>query len=454
MWAAPLVALGATTPSVNLTPSAGEDTRQVAVNLEVKGELLIQPPDKAVQRLALLAKGEISYHERLTPKVALRYYREARADIAIAGGSAAPRLDPRRRLVAVDLLGSRPTLYSPAGPLTRELLELLDVQGSSAIVDRLLPGKTVKVGDTWPDDAETLAQLLGLDVVHQSGVQSNLVKIEDKLAVVEFGGQVSGAVNGVPSEIGLNGTYTFDIERRHIESLALAIGEKRPIGPAEPGFEVSARIEVRIDPLGAAEELGDEVLAALPPSAQGEPSLLALDTEGAAFRLLHGRQWRVVGEDRQSAVLRLVDHGDVVAQCNVHRLTDLEQDKRQPTLEQFHADVKKSLDKNYGQIVDSKQLTTPEGLRLLHVAIESEVSEVPVRWNYYHLGDGQGRQATCVFTLKRGNLERLGGDDMQIASSLALRGTIAKPAATSKPVAGPEPTPAQTSRRTNGAQSK
>jgi hypothetical protein len=192
--------------------------------------------------------------------------------------------------------------------------------------------------------------------------------------------------------------------------------------------------------------------ASLPKSAAGNASLLALDTPGAAFRLLHGRRWRLVNEDPQTAVLRLVDHGDVVAQCNVHRLTDLENDK-QPTLDQFHADVKKSLGKNYGRLVDSETTTTTEGLRMLRVAVEAEISEVPVRWNYYHLSDDQGRQATCVFTLQQASLPRLDGDDLGIASSLQLRGAAAKPAAENT-VSGGAPTPAKTSRRTSGAQSK
>jgi hypothetical protein len=443
---AALPARSALAQTVNLTPKSDQDLRQVAVHLEVKGDLLIQTPDEKTKRLALLAKGDLQYDERLTPDVALRYYRRAQADIAVAGGSASPRLDPRRRLIAVDLGSARPTLYSPSGPLTRELLELLDVQGCSAIVNRLLPAKTVQKGDAWPDSPQTLAQLLSLDVVHQSDVQSKLAAVEENLAVVEFGGQVSGAVNGIPSEIGLNGAYTFDTEARRIASLALVIGEKRPIGPAEPGFEVEAKIEVRIDPLDASAKLGDEVLAALPESPEGEPSLLALDAEDSTFWLLHGRQWRVVGEDRRTVVLRLVDRGAVVAQGNIRRLSDLPQDKR-PTLQQFRADVKKSLDENYGRMVDSKATTTPQGLRLLHVAIESEVSGVPVRWNYYHLSDDQGRQATCVFTLRRSNLQRLDGRDLQIASSLVLRGTVDDASDKSKPVAGPQPTPAKTSRR-------
>jgi len=448
-----LPAPSALAQTVNLSPKSDQGLRQVAVHLEVKGDLLIQTPDEKTKRLAILAKGDLQYDERVTSNVALRYYRKAQADIVVAGGSASPRLDPRRRLIAVDLGSARPTLYSPTGPLTRELLELLNVQGSSAIVNRLLPGKTVDKGDAWPDSPETLAQLLSLDVVHQSDVQSKLAAVEENLAVVEFGGQVSGAVNGIPSEIGLNGAYTFDTVARRIASRALVIGETRPIGPADPGFEVEAKIEVRLEPLEASAELGDEVLASLPESPEGEASLLALDAEDGTFHLLHGRQWRVVGEDRRTAVLRLVDRGAVVAQGNIHRLTDLQQDKR-PTFQQFHADVKKSLDKNYGQLVDSKATTTRQGLRLLHVAIESEVSGVPVRWNYYHLSDDQGRQATCVFTLRRSNLQRLEGRDLQIASSLVLRGTVSDSANKSKPVAGPQPTPAKTSRRNGDVSNK
>lgn len=440
--------------TVNLSPSKDGHLRRVNVKIEVKGDLLVQPPEQNVRRLALLAKGNLQYDERLTPRTALRYYRDAQADIVVSGGSVSPRLDIRRRLVAIDLTAPRPILYSPLGPLSREQLELLDVQGSSAVVDRILPGKAVRLGESWSDSNDALAALLALDVVHQSDVSSTLAKIADGVAVVEFSGRLSGAVEAVPSEIQINGTYAFDLQARRITSLALAVGEKRPIGSAEPGFDVSARIEVLVDPLSESSELGDAALAALPESGAGEASLLALDTAGSAFRLLHGRRWRLIGEDEKSAVLRLVDHGDIVAQCNVHRLADLK-DSEPPTLEQFHQDVKKSLDKNYGRLVDSEQTTTPAGLRLLRVAVEAEISEVPVRWNYFHLSDSAGRQATCVFTLQQANLERLGGDDMQIAGSLVLRGnsesdTSAEQPAGQNTAAGPQPTSAKTSRRTAG----
>ncbi|MEX2026550.1 MAG: hypothetical protein WEH44_04605 [Pirellulaceae bacterium] len=408
--------------------------RQVSVDVQVKGQLLVQPTGKPNRQLPIIAKGQLRYEERTAKDVALRYYRAADAHIVVAEGGISPALDGRRKLIAVDLTTPRPTLYSPHSPLSRAELELLDVQGNTAVLDRLLPGRRVKVGDKWEDSPDVLAALLALDAVHQSNSSSTLLKVEDNIAVVEFGGQLCGSVAGTPTDLNLAGTYCYDLTARRMASLALVIEEKRAIGPAEPGFEVSARIEVLIDRLQQSDALGDEALAAaLRSSDKSENSLLLSHASAdAGMRLLHGRRWRLMHENGTTAVFRLIDLGDVLAQCNLHRLADLPAGKR-PTLDEFKADVKKSLGTHFGEFQEAAADVTATGLRRLRVTVSGVVAEVPIRWIYFHLSDDAGRQASCIFTLQQDRLAQLAGDDLRITGTIALDNRPASPRTSAKP---------------------
>ena len=54
---------------------------------------------------------------------------------------------------------------SPIGQLTRQELELVDIQADSLVVDLLLPGGQVQIGEGWQPQDAVIAQLLGLEAV-------------------------------------------------------------------------------------------------------------------------------------------------------------------------------------------------------------------------------------------------------------------------------------------------
>lgn len=428
--------------AVDLSSPGGAVLHQVTVEVQIKGFLLHQPSGKPVQQLPILAKGRLQYEEQAGKSLAVRYYHTAEATIGVAQGSVTPALDVRRRLIAVDLTTPRPTFYSPAGPLTRAQLDLLDVQGNSALLARLLPGKKVEEGEKWIAAPDSLAALLSLDAVYQADVTGTLVGVDKGVALVELRGSLSGAAGGVPTDLNLNASYGFDLAKRQVVSLSMAVDEKRQIGPAEPGFEVSAQVEVVVEPLERSDVLTNEVLAHAARTA-AEPHLLTYASESAGLRLMHDRRWRMMREGENTVVLRLIENGNVITQCNLHRLIDLEPEK-QPTLEEFKADVKKSLGEHFGQFEDAGAEFTPLGLRRLRVTVSGVVSEVPIRWNYYHLSDNAGRQATCIFTLQQARLEQLGDQDLQLTDVLVLENRPKKP----QTAGTPEPAEPRTSRKT------
>jgi hypothetical protein len=120
------------------------------------------------------------------------------------------------------------------------------------------------------------------------------------------------------------------------------------------------------------------------------------------------------------AIMRRVEQGDLVAQCNISSLPDLKPNK-QPSIESFQAEVKRALDKSFGEFIEDSQATTEAGVQILRTVASGFVSELPILWTYYHFSDGSGRQVSMVFTMSADFVERFAESDAAIVSSFAFQ---------------------------------
>jgi hypothetical protein len=256
-------------------------------------------------------------------------------------------------------------------------------------------------------------------VVTENKLECRLKKVEDQTAFLEMSGTVSGSVGGAASDLDVNAKVNFDLSQRRITWLAMSIQESRAVGHAEPGFEVTARVRVSISSLASSPELSDEIVAALPLKADDGSTLLTCTSADKAFQFTYPRAWRVMVDRFDVTVLRYVDRGELIAQCNLSRLPDAAPGKML-SMESFQADIQKSLAKNFGQFVEAKQFETARGLRALRVVVAGLASELPIQWIYYHLTDDDGRQASLVFTMDGKVAERFGGEDQSLISALEI----------------------------------
>ena len=413
---------GAETPPSKKTydlkqPASVGQMQAVRAVLEVQGELKLNPDGSKVTKVPLLVEGDLAYEERLvdtqpTPwsRRSVRYYTKAEARIKVDEGLLAPKLPEEWRTVCAQVDADSSLIYSPMGPLTREQLDLIDVQGNSLLLPRLLPEKPVYIGERWDIDPSILARLLGLDVIVDSNVTCSLNDVEGQTAIIEISGNVEGAVGGVSSEIEFRAKANYDLSQNLISWFAVAMREKRAIGHAEPGFEVTARLRVTVAPLANSERLTDDYLAELPLDATPGASLLSFQAEKARIQLIHDRRWRSMLDRRDLCVLRLVDRGDLIAQCNISELPESEPGK-QMSLEAFQADVQRSLGDKFGQIVEGSKSTTEDGKCVLRVLVAGMESEIPIQWVYYHVSNDAGRRAAIAFTLETKLVERFAEAD-------------------------------------------
>ena len=309
------------------------ETSQIEVLLEVGGDLLVKDEkEKKAHQLKTSVVGTMVYDGRSaatptpTSTRGVRQYRRCDAVIKIDKGSTKARLRDDRRLIAVAADNRDATLFCPTAPLSEEELDLIEIPACSLLVERLLPDRPVAPGDQWQHSEDLLICFLNLDAISQSDVTTTFKQATDDAAQLEVAGTVQGAVEGASTEIEIKGRYKYDLQAKRITWLALLVKEKRSIGNVSPGVDVTARLQMKIVPGTNNPALSDEALSSIKPEPAPEQTLLEFTSKGG-FQFLYDRAWHVVNETNEAATLRLVDRGELIAQCNASALAKVEAGK-------------------------------------------------------------------------------------------------------------------------------
>jgi len=367
---------GSDTDSARARPS----THRVQVVLEVRGDMKVKSDGGKVTTLPLLVEGGLTYDELLLDSKAspwsrrsVRHYSQAEAKMKVGNGALTRTLQPDHRLLVAQADRDGSLVFSPAGPLTRDELDLVDIQGNTLLLGCLLPDSAVKVGEEWKLNADQLAILLGLDVITQQDANCTWTGVENGIATMEVKGSIDGAVGGIPSKIALHARAQWDVAKRTITWFAAVIKEQRSIGQAEPGLDVVARLRMTISAVERSEHLSEAALAGVSLEARPGCELLAYQAERSHFRLFHDRRWRAVLDRHDVSILRLIDRGDLLAQCNISELPDQEPGK-QMSLEEFQADIQRAIGQSFGQFLEATQNTRDDGRRVLRVVVSGTAS--------------------------------------------------------------------------------
>jgi len=446
-WGTVSVLLAATTPGNSETgKGAGngttyrlESTRgvgniiRVKALLKVKGRLKIKSAEKMKENdPSVQVTSKLYYDEKILDppnksrqeRQSVRYYYLAEAQIGIDQKATSPSLSTSRRTI-VHTLGEKPILFSPQGALNRAELDLLDIPGDTLSFDELLPVGEVHLGQSWSQNGHVLQRWLGLDDVGQADISSQLVSVKDDQAKVEMKGHLTGMAGGVETEMDIIAEYHFDFGKQHITRLTLDIQEKRAAGYAEPGLDVLARLQLRMIPVRSSESLDEAELAQYDLSETGNAGVIRFESQRGGFQTHHEPRWHVILENDKTTMFRLVDNGDLLGQCNVARLPNLEPGSFE-ALGDFQAEIRKALGDHFGEFVEAEESDLKSGLKKTRVVAGGTVGKLSIRWTYYQLTHKDGRRATCVFTSESGKEERFAGADETMISSFSfLAGTDA-----------------------------
>jgi len=416
----------------------GELSR-VAIALEVGGDLKLLDEKGQTKSLPMSVVANLGYDETLLavepdgrPTRSARFYDDVRAVIKIGQGGEKPSLPPNRRLVVAERVDRAPCqVYCPSEPLKREELDLVDIPGGTLVIDDLLPTEPVAVGQSWKVTDTTLAALLCLDAVKWCEVQGVLGEIKDGLAEIAAAGTVQGAAGGISTEIELKVKIKFDVQAGRIRQFAMLVKENRAIGHVGPGLDTVAKVIVGITPLDRSQLLSVAALQQIPPETAPHMLDLGYAPPGGQFQFQHDRRWYVTQDEPKLAVLRMLDRGELVAQCNVSALPAV---KKPITLAEYQRDVERSLGKNFGQFAGAGQSINDAGYAVFRVEVTGEVNGLAIQWIYYLVQDRSGRRVSLAFTLEQGLTDRFAATDRAIIGAIRLTDppapTAAKPVTT------------------------
>ena len=416
----------------NMTAYAFVSQRQVNhidhvnIRLEANGDVLTKSDSsEKPERLEVGLTCRRDYDEKTlempgpTEKTlrAIRFYHEADATLKKGTSAQNPTLRPENRLVGVEIVGGKATLFSPAGPVDVDGLELVTTLGESLCLDQLLPGKPVKIGDSWKISADTATLLLALDKVTSNSLQMALSEVTPEYARFELTGQVEGKTFGAGNQISLKGKCRFDRRLGRIDWFAMRLKQGRDIGVVEDGLDWTVLVQVKVNRLETSERLSDAALADLPLKPTDDLTLVRYLLSGSGCQLMHDRSWFLTDRSRDYDLLHRLDHGQDIGLCKISAQPRISVSKL-PSLEQFQALVQKLLGGNLGEFLELSQAESPAHLRILRVKAKGTDNEVPVRWFYYLVSYPDGRQVTFAFRVPEKSLGSFGRADEPLVHSL------------------------------------
>ena len=417
--------------------------QRIKQKVTITGQLLLDPHGKGVTKVPLQVAANVDYHQRWQAgdrPSRIRHYLAADAEIHYGPEGHAERvvstLRDARRLVCLTEKQGQPLVFSPAGSLRREELELIDAPSGRIDLVELLPGRKLRVGESWQHSGPLMARLLNLDTVGVTDAASRLESIEGKRANIVLEGHVDGAVAGVATEIEIKGRYLFDSAAGRVVLCSLSFREKRAIAPTEPGFEVVTQLAMAEQQLAASEHLAPERLANLDLRPGTQAGHLEYDSVHGGFKLHFDPGWRMLLDQKTAAIFRYAHNHELIGQANLVRMPQSEIEAA-ISLEAYAQQVSKALAENLGQLVQSKQYQSAAGNRVLRVEATGVISEVPMRWIYYHLSNNDGQRLSCVVTVEEKLLETFADADALFIDGIELTPSIEP---------DPEPTPAKTAR--------
>jgi hypothetical protein len=208
----------------------------------------------------------------------------------------------------------------------------------------------------------------------------------------------------------------------------MLVKEKRAVGHIGPGLDTVAKVIIDVEPIASSQHLTAAALQKLPGENPADILALGYQPRGGQYRVQYDRRWFVTEDEPKLVVLRLVDRGELVAQCNISPLPKLE---KPIPLAEYQRDVERSLGKNFGKFVSAGQNINEAGYAVFRVAVHGEVGELPIEWIYYLVQDRSGRRVSLAFTLEQGLSERFAETDRALVAAITLTDpptpTAAKP---------------------------
>jgi hypothetical protein len=361
---------------------------------------------------------------------AVRWVSQAAAAINGEVRPTASVLRPGLKLLVAQLDSARGAVVvvSPAGPMTRAELELVQGLGDPLTLANFLSPEPVIQGSTWKLSKAAAVSLSGYDAVNSSTLQGTLEQLDGSAARIRLRGEVNGSALGGSGTITCEGSLNFDRAAGLVDRLEVNRVENRRPGPVEAGLDVKSTLRVVRRPIRSAPELEDSAISGFTLDTSPPHQLLQLISPDRKYNLLHDRHWHTYWDDRKLVVLKRLENDKVVAQCNLAAGPSAGKGKHQD-LAQFRDDLRHSLKQRFVQFLGAGEVGgDPAGGFRYKVSVQGREGDLGVIWNYYLIASPEGDQLLATFTLAEEDAASFGSQDLEIIGSLQWYSPSAAPA--------------------------
>lgn len=417
----------------------GGEAGRVRLALDVEGELFAPvggdaPPLR--QPISVAARYDFLQAPAADGADAVvRRYLDAVADLRVDGVERRISLGEDARKLTVGLRGTTPSPWLADGFLSRDELDLVQTSFDPLLVDSLAPAEPIEVGGSWNVASDTVAGLLSIDTVESGDLRATLSEVTLGRATVTFTGIVDGAVDGVPTHVTVEGSLTMPGASTAtaayrlagpVESLTVTLHERREAGHVAPGFDVEARLALaRTGTDEQVAAIGEQATAVTPDGTRrrgpGRQGLVWHRDAAGRFDLVHDERWRTVEDDTDGLVMRMVDHGTLVAQCSITALPRTDA-RTPPTIAEVERDLERSLAGQFGRIEHASESTRSDGVRIVRVSVAGRADDLPFRWIHHVLTDAAGHRLAVTCMLETSLEARFGEADRELVDGLGLPG--------------------------------
>jgi len=405
--------------SLSETVKAG-DCFQIHLEMNLAGEMRVRQEDRLVPIKHSMSATH-DFPERILsvsadglPEKTARVYEKAKSVITVAQGNSERTLRPDHTLFVAQRNKDLGVLYCPAGPLTREELELTE-HLDPLVVTGLLPSKEVAVGATWDVPNAVAQALCGFEGLTQQNLVCKLEEVQGQSARVSVTGPSTGIELGALVKLTVEATYQYDLTSRRLTRLEWKQKEERDPAPASPAASVVATTILTRTPMQQPESLSDVSLRSVPDGQQPAAPLLQLEYQDAktGFRILYDREWQTVSQSPEHTVWRLIERGDFVAQVTITPWTRAEKGKHLSP-EEFAKAMADTPGWEPEQDVESGEVPSNDGRWIYRISSVGQLDGMKTMQNFYLVAGPGGEQVVLAFTMAPKDAKRLGTRDLSL----------------------------------------
>ncbi len=309
-------------------------------------------------------------------------------------------------------------VFSPAGPLTRSELEVVQAVGDPLAIAEILPAGPVKTGRSWRVGEAAARGISQYDAITANTLEAVLESVDEARAIVRLHGRVEGSLQGAQGLMTCDGVLTFDRRRGWIDRFELNRAESRRPGPIEAGLDVKSTLTFTRVAENPPATLSDAALAKVSLRAAPQSFWLALEAPDGKSYLLHDRRWHVFWDDRKLVVLKRLEGSRVVAQCNVVVGPPAGRGKHQDP-DQFRDEVRRVLGPRFVQFIGTGTVDgDPAGGFRYKVGVQGREGDLGVVWYYYLVAGPEGDQLVVTYTLAARDAQAFGDQDAEMIGTL------------------------------------